>query len=126
MKHFWIALGPLVGLLAVSAAAQFVVTRIHEPIRETMDQAEPAVLAEDWDQAGKLIRQARSTWEKNRKIAAALSDHCTIAQMDSLFDRLELLEKLQDAAACAEACRELGGLSETEAEGQKLTWWNLL
>ena len=126
MKHFWIGLGVILGLVAVSLWGWWTLERIHQPVHDALDAAAEAVLAEDWDRASALAHQARAGWEKHQKTAAALTGHETIEEMDRQFDLLDLFRQLRDKDAFAETALTLANLAETAAQSQRLTWWNLL
>lgn len=126
MKHFWLGIGVLGTLLALSLWATAALSDVHEPIRRDLDAAAEAALAGDWDTAGALADRAEQTWAQNRCKVAALSSHSAIEEIDSLFRQLTVFSRSGDPVVYAAACRELACLAAANSEAHQFTWWNLL
>lgn len=126
MKHFWMGLGLLLGLLGLSVWAGLVVEDIHAPLQRDLDAAAEAVLDGDWAEGTALAEKARAGWEQDRNTIAALSSHAAIEEMDRLFRQLAGYARAKDPVVFATVCRDLASLAAATTEAQKLTWWNLL
>lgn len=126
MKRMYIGLGLLAVMLAVGIWVTVMFDRIHAPLSATLDQAQAAALAGDWEQAGILTGQAHAQWRRARELIAAVADHAPLEEMDALFARLEVLQQMHQADEFASDCAELSSLASAMADSQRILWWNLL
>lgn len=126
MKRFWLGLVLLLGLPALSLGVWKYTEHVQAPICELLEQASEAVLSGDWEAGASLGGQAQAAWSAARPMAAAVSSHTVLDRIDGLFARLEAYRRSGSAREYAAACRELAQLTESTADAQTLTWWNLL
>ena len=126
MKRLYIGAALLAVMLAGGVVLTAAFTALHEPLGETLRQAQEAAAAGDWETAAELTAQAKNRWEKHRHFVAAVADHEPLEEMDSLFARLEVLCRLREEDEFAADCAELSRLCEAMAESQRVTWWSLL
>ena len=126
MKRLYIGIALLAVMLALGIVLTMVFTALHAPLTETLEKAQTAAAAGDWETATRLVSDAKEDWTGFRHFAAAVADHEPLEQMDCLFARLEVLGRLRETDEFAAGCAELARLSTAMADSQKLTWWNLL
>lgn len=123
MKRIWIAVGILLGMLAVTVFLMRWTERQLEGVADTLQQAAET---RDWDRSRALTQTAREDWQKNRNLLAALVDHGELEKIDDGFAQLEVYgrcgEQPDHGAICAQLVQAVRGLFESH----QLTWWNLL
>ena len=126
MKRGGIGLAILLVLLAAGCFATWFMDKTHARLENTVKKAGTLALAENWEGADRLVRRARQDWEKNRHISAALTDHATLEEIDSLLAQLEIYQGQREKLAFAATCAQIGSYLEDLGDAQDLTWWNLL
>ena len=126
MKQFWLGLGLLVAMLVSGIWVTGKMERIHEPAAAKLRQAAQYALAEDWESTGQITKQARKSWEENRRLTAAIVNHEPMDEIDALFAQLEVYERSRDRISCSAACARLSELLDALHQEQGFTWWNLL
>ncbi len=126
MKRMYFGLGLLAVLLTAGIVLSALFVRIHDPLSDTLEQAQEAALAGDWDRAARITEEAHRGWEKHCHFTAAVADHAPMEEMDAMFSRLEVLCQMEQADEFVSDCAELSRMAAAMAESQKLVWWNLL
>ncbi len=126
MKRMYFGIGLLAALLGIGILLTSLFMESQKPLSETLEQAQEAVLAGDWDRAGQIVNRAHHRWEGRRHFIAALADHEPMDRMDALFHRLQVLCAMEQADEFTADCAELARLASAMVESQKITWWNLL
>lgn len=126
MKRLWIGVGFLIVMLAVGIFLTARFDRIHTPLAEDLEEAAALAMADDWEKATALTRQARADWKMYREFIAAVADHEPLEKMEYLLDQLQVYADLRRTADFAATCVELGAMAEAMLESQSLTWWNFL
>ncbi len=126
MKRLYFGFGLLILMLVTGIVITARFSALHAPLAQQLRQAQNAAEAGSWEQARALTEDARTQWENSRHFTAAVADHEPMEQMDSLFARLTVLARLENAEAFAADCAELARLATSMAHSQQLFWWNLL
>ena len=126
MKRGWIGLALLLILLGGGLLVTWFMEETHEEIADRLEDAGVLALAGDWDGADRLIRRARQKWDNSWRISAALTDHASLEEIDSLFAQLETYRKQREKLSFAALCAQLGSLLDDLGDAHELTWWNLL
>lgn len=125
MKRFWIGVGMLGVLLAVSIWAMAAAGRVHTPISEQLEEAAEESLAGDFFEGILLARQARQQWQQHRESVAAGANHEPMDEIDSLFAQAEVYAQTKQAVKFAACCARLSKLVEAMGESHRLSWWNI-
>jgi thioredoxin-like negative regulator of GroEL len=126
MNRFWIGVGLLLALLGASLWAMFAMDHAHGEISDILEQSAEAAQEGNWEQADRLIQNAKEQWEENWNFSAAMSDHTALDEIDSIFAQAEIYRKSRNAADFSATCARLAKLIEALEEGHDLSWWNLL
>lgn len=126
MKHLWIGVWLLAGLLVAGGVSSYGVQQAQEAVTAQLEQAAEAGLREEWDQAERFFAAAQARWEKYRKFLAAFVEHGPMEEVDSLFGELEQYQKGENALLFAGTCRRLSQMTQAIGEAHRLSWWNLL
>lgn len=126
MKRLWIGVGFLVVMLVLAILLTVVFDRIHTPFSEDLQKAADLAMAQEWEKATALTRQARADWLKYRELIAAVADHEPLEKMEYLLDQLEVYAQMRRTADFSAVCVELAALADAMLESQSLTWWNFL
>lgn len=126
MKRLWIGVGFLIGMLALGIFLTLRFDRIHTPLSEDLQEAAELAMAQDWEKATALTRQARADWSRYRKFIAAVADHEPLEKMEYLLDQLEVYGQTRRTADFSAICVELAALADAMLESQSLSWWNFL
>ncbi len=126
MKRFWIGIAILAILLGIGIGISTGMHRIHAPIAADLEKASTYALADNWQEAQRLVRSATSRWEKYYRFTAAFADHNPMDDMDGLFAELEVYAKEQEMPHFSSTCAYLGRLATAMAESHLIQWWNFL
>lgn len=126
MGRFWLGIGLLAALLAVSLGVTYSAQSMHTPVSADLEQAALAALDGRTEDALALARQARQLWDRRWHKTAVFSDHTPMDEIDSLFSQLETYGQAGHATDLAALCTRLSQLVHAIAEGQNPSWWNLL
>ena len=126
MKREWIGMGLLLALLVLGLLTTKRMEHTCGEMAEQFSQAGTLALAEDWEGADRLLRQARSRWEESWRLSAALTDHEPMEEVDSRLEELEVYQKQRDNLAFAALCAQIASQIEDMGDAHGLTWWNLL
>ncbi|MBQ2893544.1 MAG: DUF4363 family protein [Oscillospiraceae bacterium] len=126
MKRLWIGVGFLIGMLVLGIFLTLRFDRIHTPLSEDLQEAAELAMAQDWEKATALTRQARADWSRYRKFIAAVADHEPLEKMEYLLDQLEVYGQTHRTADFSAICVELAALADAMLESQSLSWWNFL
>ena len=126
MKRLWIGVGFLVAILVVAILLTVLFMRIHKPLSEDLQKAADMAMAQEWEKATALTRQAKADWMKYREVIAAVADHEPLEKMEYLMDQLEVYAQMRRAADFSAICVELAAMADAMLESQSLTWWNFL
>ncbi len=113
-------------LLGLGILSTLLVRHRLEPVTQALEQAGQLALAQNWEEADLLARQAQAQWEAGWTLTAALSNHTPMETADQWFARLAVYREGKDPVAYAAACAQLAGLLEAIAEGQIPSLRNLL
>jgi len=125
-KPFWAGL-LLLGLLIVMAlGGSAAMNRIHDPVRQALEQAAAAALDGDMLRGAELEQQAKAQWERSRKLVCAMADHSPMDEIDRLFAQAEVYALAQKQEELADACAQLARLMQSMTDAHSPTWWNLL
>ena len=126
MKRFWIGVAALSVLLVVSLWVTYAIKEIHHPITVTLEAAEDAALAENWQLAEELATDARSQWARHRQFTAAVADHAPMDEIDGLFAQLPVYAQTRQGSGVGAVCARLARLISALEEAHGPTWWNFL
>ena len=126
MKRICIGLVILSVLLGFALLAAIYMEQIHTPIANSLLQAAQNALDGDWDKAEVLTSNAFASWQRHKRLTAALEDHAPIEEMDGLFADLQLQLQQRQEVSFAVTCNRLAQLATDITEDHALTWWNLL
>ena len=98
--------------------------RFTEPVCRTLERAQEAALAGDWERAAKNALAAENAWAEKWHGLASAADHTPLEDIDDLFAQLSLcrrMEKKEDfPVLCAQLSRRLQAVSNAHAPD----WWN--
>ena len=126
MHRFWIGLLILTLTLAAAVGVTTAMPRLHQPIRQLLEDASDAALREDWATAADLTQEAAQRWERCRNFTAAVADHEPMEAIDTGFAQVQAFLLKQDSAEFPAACAALARAVEAMACSQQLVWWNFL
>lgn len=116
----------LLVLLLAGLLASWHLGRQHTAIALTLEDSTWLALSGQWENARKTVDGARTDWEKNRNIRAALMDHKPIEEINGLFRELKVCGAAGERAEFARICGALSEKIGALADGIQLHWWNLL
>lgn len=126
MKRFWIALGLLAALLALTIYHTYSLRQFTDHLSDQLEQAEILVKANQWAQAHQLTQSALDTWNEQDIRLHVLLRHADTDQIHAGFQEvlalLDSREYGEYAAANARLISQLNLLSEAE----QLTFKNIL
>ena len=123
MKRMWIGVGLLLVMLGLGVFLTMCFERLHTPLANMAYGAAEASIAEDWEKAEALAKDAKAQWERIRRFVAVAADHEPLEEMDSLFARLQIFAQKKMPAHFAAECTQLARLAQAIAESQSITWW---
>lgn len=126
MKHLWFGAGLLAVLLAVSLWLGSTLEEAHHTPAKDLDKAAAAALQEDWELASALYLRAQKQWQRRRNMAAALSRHDSVDQIDIGFSVLEDYCRCEETAPFAATCSQVAQQLRRLPESHGFRWWNLL
>ena len=126
MKRGWIGLILLLVLLAGGLITTWHMEKTCEAVSQTLEAAGTLAQAEDWEGAQRLARRARQEWEKNWRLAAALTDHEPMEQVDGQLAQLKVYQDQLDGVTFAALCAQTASQIRDIGEAHGLKWWNLL
>ena len=125
MRRLWLGIGLLVGLLILGIFTTVAITRIQEPIAETLEAAEEAARQGDWVLGVDLSKKARARWDRYRKITASVTDHTPMEEVDALFAAMEVYGEQGDRVSFCACCARLSSWIRAVSEAQIVTWWSV-
>ena len=121
MKRCWLGGGLLVLLLLAGLLANREMGRFCRELSQDMTRA-AELAGEDREEAQLLADRVKVKWEKRRKLAAVLSDH---APMEQIEENLCLLTPEAEEEDFRETCLRLSAQMEALEEAQLLSLENL-
>ena len=125
-KRFYLGLGVLLLLLAVSVAAWLGMQAIHQPEEQFLARASDLALAGDMEQAVPLAEAARSRWERYRCVTASVADHSPMDDTENLFAEMAVYAAAGEDAHFAACCLQLSNMAKAMYDAHSFTLWNLL
>ncbi len=125
-KRFWLGVGVLAVLLAVSITVTAAMKAIHEPAAEEFRQAARIALEGDLPTAAARGRHARDRWQKNRKFTACVADHAPMDTVEDLLAEMEVFAEAEDPEHFAAACARLAAAVKAMSDAHSPAWWNML
>ena len=126
MKRERLGLWLLVLLLILGLLSSRRMATDSSLMAHTLDQAGILALEGDWEGVDRLVRKARGRWEGNWHLAAALTDHEPMEEVDSQLAQLEIYRQQREGLAFAALCAQISSRIEDIGDAQALNWWNLL
>ena len=116
----------LLVLVVISMAHSVTMTRRCRDWLDTVDRADTAAAAGDWDEAEDLLQQLQEDWEPSRVWLRITISHATLDNAKSLLEQAQLLARLQEEAHTRDTLAELSALLRQMDEGERLSWENIL
>ena len=126
MKRERFGLWLLVLLLILGLLTTRRMTTDYSHMADTLDQAGTLALAGDWEGADRLVRKVRGRWEGSWRLAAALTDHEPMEEVDSQLAMLEVYRQQRETLSFAALCAQIAKQMEDIGDAQDLNWWNLM
>ena len=125
MKRFWIGSAILVGVLILGIISSHWMSRVHIPCAMDLQNAASYAMGEDWIRADALAHRAEESWERNRGLSAAFTNHQPMDEIDALFEELEIYLAREEAVAFSAACRYLSQRLKDIDGSFRVNWKNL-
>lgn len=100
--------------------------RMEKFCAEVADEVSRAGIAEDWSTAEALTDRAQKSWDRGRSLAAVLSDHDPLEQVDSLLALLDTALNRRDGPVFSDICTQLVQTLNALSEAHQLNFENLL
>ena len=116
----------LLVLVVISMAHSVTMTRRCRDWLDTVDRADTAAAAGDWDEAEDLLQQLQEDWEPSRVWLRITISHTTLDDAKSLLEQAQLLSQLKEEVHLRATLAELGALLRQMDEGERLSWENIL
>lgn len=126
MKRGLVGIALLLVLLALGLSVSLWLGQRQEALAETLGAAVTLARNGDWEGADRLLRKAEAEWRGQWKLAAAVTDHAPLEEIDSMLSQLKLYAEQRELLSFAALCVQLEHRLRDIGEAQKLTWWNLL
>ena len=126
MKRERFGLGLLLVLLVLGLLTTRRMTTTYQEMADALDRAGTLALAEDWEGAERLVRKARGRWEWSWRLAAALTDHEPMEEVDSQLAMLDVYQQQRETLSFAALCAQIAKQMEDIGDAQDLNWWNLM
>ena len=126
MARFWISILLLAALVAVGFWGIYALEQHTGVVIREVEQAAVGAAQENWELVRDRLYRARSAWEDRWHLAGSLLPHQVLDEADALLDQMELYLSRQEELSFQIIARRLLSLLRTLAEGQRITWWNLL
>ena len=126
MKRSWIGAGLLLLLLGAGIWSSRGMVTVHKPLETMLDRAAEQALAENWDSAEYLFRQAKDCWESREIFRACFADHTPVEEIEGEFALLEVYIRTRETTPFAAGCRELARKTSAVGEAHGLDLKNLL
>lgn len=116
MARFFIGLGLLFALLAVSIASCRAMVGAQEPIAQALDSAAHDALAGNMPQAAAYVERAAAAWKSARSFTASLADHQPLEDIECLLAQLGCnSDPAEYAALCADLSRRVRAVVEAQS-----------
>ena len=125
-KRFWLGVGVLAALLAVSIAVTAAMKAIHEPAAAEFQEAAQVALDGDLPAAIAMGRSAGKRWQSTRRFTACVADHGPMDTVEDLLEEMEVFARAGEAEHFAAACARLSAAVKAMSDAHRLTGWNLL
>lgn len=125
MKRIWFGAGLLALLLFLSIGCSNITEQTYLPPAEQLTRSAQLALEGNWNGARNDSEAARRSWERNRLLAAVLSEHSALDQIDSLFAQIQVFAATQEPNAYSSACMCLARLLEALGKSHSLNLHNL-
>lgn len=126
MKRSWIGFGILLALLAAGIFATMAMTETHAPVADCLEAAAGRAMAEDWEVAGRLARQAWEQWDRQRWLRDFLSDKTPVEEIEAQLAGLAPLLDGRQAEEFAQTCAELAVKVRAVGEAHRAQWGNIV
>lgn len=121
MKRCWFGGGLLLLLLLAGLWGCLKMDRFCQSLSRDMARA-AALTEEDREAAQALTDRVRARWESRRKLAAMVSDH---APMEEIEEDFRVLARDAEESVFLETCLRLSARLEALGNGQRLSLENL-
>ena len=126
MVRGWLGAGILAAFLILGLVLSGVTDKVQLPTGELLEQAAEKTLGGDFEEGIALGMEARSRWEQQWKLTAAIADHSPMDDVDALFAEMEVYARTGEAPHFAACCKELAQRLEAIADAHRFSWWNVL
>ena len=126
MARGWFGIVILVVFLIGGVMAAMVMSSVHLPTAELLQQAADKTINGEFGEAVLLGLEAKDRWERGWNGTASLADHGPMDEVDALFGELEVYAITGEEPHFAACCAELAKRIEAVAEAHKFSWWNVL
>ena len=126
LSREWIGAALLVVLLIGGVVTSLLMTRSHEAMAKTMEDAAWAALSQNWSGAVEMVKAGEKDWQSRWNLEAMVVDHRPMEEIDALFRQLEVHGALRETGEFAAACQTLSARLRAIGNAQRLSWWNLM
>lgn len=107
MKRSWFGFALLMVILACALLVSWVMTSVHRPVSQSLQQAADFALAGDWEEARRAAKNAEQQWQAWNGVRLCFADHTPAQDIDSAFAELRAYSAKKVTADFAAACLSL-------------------
>ena len=126
MRNARLPLFVLAALLLLSLAHGASITQCCRSWLDTVDAADRAAAAGDWDRAGRLLEDLEEDWTHSRAWLRLTVSHTTLDAAKSLLAQARLFAGLAQQADTRATLAQLRALLHQLDDGEQLSWENIL
>ena len=113
-------------LLASGMLCSWYMGKQHRAMSRELERCGWMALSGQWSDAREGAQNAKTSWERNRGLRAAVSDHTPMEQIDELFAELTVYGAAGERTEFARCCAELAVCIKAVGEAHDFSWWNVL
>ena len=125
-RRFLLGFFLLLLVLSFAIAAAIGMKAIHAPAEANLKEAARLALAEDWEHAIELARNAYNRWETYRGVTAAFADHNPMDDTQRLFEEMLVYAEAGEAPHFAACCAQLSTMLRAMYETHSFSLKNIL
>lgn len=126
MKRLWFGVALMAVLLALGIFETMSMTKLTEPISDSLSQAVKAAQTAEWSQAEQLTQKAEEKWKTNWDFFSSMNHHGPMEEIDSQFARAEALLESRASAEFAACCARLAEMIRALGDAHVVNLRNLL
>lgn len=122
----WTGFALLLVLLLAGLLSSWYMDRHHRAISRELEQCSWLALSGQWSDAREKAQSAKTAWDRNRDLRAALGDQTPMEEIDDLFGEVTVFAAAGERTEFARCCAALSRRVQAMGDAHRLTWWNVM